>query len=130
MVANVSTPLAGKFNIIGRIIGANFNITTDQAIAMIASRYVIRRIVVQNASVSMSTAQGGFYTAAAKGGTAIVAATQAYSVLTAAAKFIDLTLAAILGTDVRTEGTLYFSLTTGQGVAATADIDIIGEVVP
>jgi hypothetical protein len=73
---------------------------------------------------------GGFYTAASEGGTIIVANTQIYVLLTAAAKFLDVTLAAILGTDVRTETTLYFSLTTGQGSAATADIYIFGDPLP
>jgi hypothetical protein len=76
----------------------------------------------------MARTAGGVYTAAAKGGTAIVAAAQLYVALTAAAKFLDLTLAAILGTDVRTESLLYLSLTTGQGVAATADIYIYGDI--
>ena len=115
-------------SILGRLIGANMNSTGDQPIAINAAKYVIRRIVVVNASANLTLAVGGFYTAASKGGTAIVANTQIYTALTAAAKFLDVTLAAILGTDVRTEGTLYFSLTTAQGSAATADIFIIGDI--
>lgn len=123
--------LQGEFGaLLGVLKGADMNTTGDQAIPIAASKCVIRRIVVANASISLTTAAGGFYTAAAKGGTAIVANTQVYSALTAASKFIDLTLAAILGTDVRTEGTLYLSLTTAQGAAATADVYIYGDVLP
>ena len=121
---------APKDIILGRLIGANMNSTGDQLIAINAAKYVIRRIVVVNASANLTLAAGGFYTAASKGGTTIVAATQLYAALTAAAKFLDVTLAAILGTDVRTEGILYLSLTTGQGAAATADVYVIGDVLP
>jgi hypothetical protein len=114
--------------LLGTAIGVNMNTTGDQAIAVPYSRYVVRRIVVGNASVSLTLAAGGVYTAAAKGGTAIVSAAQLYSFLTAVAKFLDLTLAAILGTDVRTESILYLSLTTAQGAAATADIYVYGDI--
>jgi hypothetical protein len=118
----------GSGILLGSFIGANMNTTGDQAIAVPYARYVVRRIVVGNASISLTTAVGGLYTAASKGGTIIVAATQGYTFLTAASKFLDLTLAAILGTDVRTESTLYFSLTTAQGAAATADICVYGDI--
>lgn len=108
-------------------LGANMNITTDQAIVMPAGRWVVRKIVVDNASISLTTAAGGIYTAASKGGTAIVAAAQVYSALTASDKFLDLTLAAAMATDILTATTIYFSLTTAQGAAATADIFIIGD---
>lgn len=112
---------------LGLLTGANFNTTADQPITINAAKYIIRKIVTTNASTSLTTAVGGFYAAPAKT-TVIVAATQLYSALTAATKFIDLTLGALLGTDVRTETTLYFALTTGQGGAATADIYIVGDV--
>jgi len=115
--------------LLGSLTGADFNVTTDQAITIsFATNYIIRKIIVTNASISLTTAQGGFYTATAKGGDTLVAATQAYTALTAAAKYLDATLAAIVTTDRRTEGTLYLSLTTGQGAAATADVYIFGDV--
>jgi hypothetical protein len=116
--------------LLGCLKSANFNVTIDQSIAISAARYIVRDIVVTNSSVSLTTAAGGIYTAASKGGTAIVAAIQTYAALTAAAKFLSLTLAAVLGTDVRTEATLYLSLTTGQGAAATADVYLLGDVLP
>ena len=80
--------------LLGKLIGANMNSTADQQITMFSnpSKFILRRIVVTNASVSLTTAAGGVYTAASKGGTAVVAAAQAYSSLTASTLFLDLTL--------------------------------------
>lgn len=121
------------YRIIGSLIGANMNVTTDNIIpiATQADLYVIERIVVTNASISLTTAAGGVYTAAAKGGTAIVAAGQVYSALTAATKFVALTLQNSALTDVfdaATQANLYLSLTTGQGAAATADVYVYGRL--
>lgn len=118
-----------RYGLLGSLIGANFNSTADQAITIQTgvSRYIIRRIIVDNASVSMATAVGGIYSNAGKAGVIIVAAGQTYTTLTTSGKFKDLTLEAIIGTDVVVATTIYFSLTTPQGVAATANIWIFGE---
>lgn len=134
----ITTPAAGQIvinptppgQLLGQRLAADFNVTTDQAIGINAAKYVVRRIVVVNPSTSLTLAVGGFYTGASKTGTTIVAATQIYTALTAGAKWLDLTLAAILGTDVLTAGTLYLSLTTAQGAAATADVYILGDTLP
>lgn len=112
--------------VLGVLKSANMNSTADQAILINSSNYIIRKIIVTNPSTSLTTAVGGFYAATGKT-TAIVANTQIYTALTGSTKFLDCTLAAILGTDRRTETTLYLSLTTPQGGAATADIYIIGD---
>ena len=112
--------------VLGKLIGANFNVTTDQAIAINSTRYIVERVMVCAPSISLTTAAGGFYTAASKGGTAIVAAAQAYSALTGATKWLDCTLTAGPASDIYTGSTLYLSLTTAQGAAATADVYIIG----
>lgn len=101
----------------------NMNSTADQAIILPSANWIPTAIVVTNASVSLTTAAGGIYTAAAKGGTALVTAGQVYSALTANTKQVALTLA---NTDRQTVGTIYLSLTTPQGGAATADIYIYG----
>ncbi len=106
---------------IGSLIGANFNITSDQSITIMTG-YRVTGIMVKNASVSMTTAAGGFYSAGSKGGTAIVAATQVYTALTSAAVQLQCTIAAVVGG----LSAVVFSLTTGQGAAATADIYIYG----
>lgn len=108
---------------IGRIIGANMNSTADQAITLMAGSWKIEGVYVTTPSVSLTTAAGGFYTAAAKGGTAIVSAGQVYSTLTAATDVLGCTMAA---TPTITNNTMYLSLTTGQGSAATADVFVFG----
>lgn len=113
----------GATRILARLIGANMNVTTDQAFNGLPALYTIDYILITNASISLTTCAGGFYTAAAKGGTAIVAAAQVYSALTTAAKILKATIAV---TDKRTEATLYLNLTTAQGAAATADVYIVG----
>ena len=124
-----STGLAGA--LIGRLIGANMNTTADQAFSMTQYAQLnpsrISKITATNASVSLTTAVGGIYPAAAKGGTAAVANSQVYSALTTAAIALDLTLAA--GTVVYSKGgQLYLSLTSPQGAAATADLYVWGDV--
>jgi len=113
---------------LGRLIGANMNSTADQAIPIsipTGAKYTVTKILVTNTSASLTLAAGGFYTAASKGGTAIVAAAQVYSALTAAGKLLAATIAV---TDTQTVATLYLSLTTAQGGAATADIYVFGDV--
>lgn len=115
----------------GQLLGANFNSTSDQAIpiSVPSVNYMLDSITIDNASVSLDTAAGGFYTAASKGGAAVVANTQAYSTLTAAAanaagSAMTATLATAGSTALFNLPTLYFSLTTGQGAAATANIRV------
>jgi len=115
----------------GSLLGANFNATSDQAIPISfpSAYYMLDAIAVDNASLSLDTAAGGFYTAASKGGVALVANSQAYSTLTAAAA--NASGSAMLAT-IASAGqnnqlnlrTIYFSLTTPQGAAATADIRV------
>ena len=108
---------------------ASFNLTTDQILTpTFNGKFRVKRIVVINTSLSgMSTAAGGFYTAASKGGSAIVPAGQAYTGLTNALTALELTLA--LPNLAFVAGTpLYFSLTTAQGATAIADIYVYGDV--
>lgn len=108
-------------------LSANMNTTADQPFAPVGAttgRYVITQIRARNASVSLTTAAGGVYTAASKGGSAIVAAAQAYSALSSGALGLDLTVAAAgLG---ELSVTPILSLTTAQGAAATLDLLVIG----
>jgi hypothetical protein len=115
--------------VVGKLTGANLNVTTDQPITILgATKYRIRSIIVTNASTSLgaSIAAGGVYTAATKGGTAIVAAGQVYTSLTGSTITLDATIA--VGNVARTEGTLYFSLTVAHGSAATADVYVVADV--
>lgn len=122
----------------GSLLGANMNVTTDQAIpiSVPSGLYMFDSILVTNPSVSLTTAAGGLYTAASKGGVAVVASGQAYSGLTTKAanttgNALLLTIATA-GNTTAFDGylysdriqTLYLSLTTPQGAAATADFRV------
>ncbi len=111
--------------LLGKLTGANFNSLVDQAIRIYAGNYIIREIVVTNASVSLTTAIGGIYGASAKA-SPIVAAEQVYSALTGASKYLELTL--VPSGDVRTVQNIYLSLSTIQGQAATADVYVFGDI--
>jgi len=120
----------GNDQLLGKLIGANMNATTDQAIPITrigTQKYLITKIFVTNASTSLTAADGGIYTATSKGGTAIVAAAQVYTALTAATVGLDLTLAV---NNTYVLDNLYLSLTGAQGGAATADIYVFGIVLP
>lgn len=89
----------------------------------VPSRYIVRRCIARRVSGAFGVAcLGGLYTAASKGGSAIVAATQTYAALTGAGLVVDTTLAAIALTTVVTANPLYFALTTGNTGALVADI--------
>jgi hypothetical protein len=119
--------LLGGGVVLGALLGADMNVTTDQSITIRSAKYIVRRVVCYDASVSLTTAAGGIYTLAAKAGVALVPAAQVYAGLTAAAKWLDLALDASAGTDYLTATTLFLSLTTAQGGAATADFLVIGD---
>lgn len=115
--------------LIGVLRGADMNSTTDQPIVCSPIRYIIRRVIVTNASVNLTTAVGGIYTSPTKTGVPIVPAGQVYTSLTSPSKFIDTSLHALTSTDTFTNPGVYLSLTTPQGAAATADIYIYGDAV-
>ncbi len=136
VLGDAGSTLAGE-KVLATIRGANFNTANDQpfVIPQNITAFMITRIVITNASTSLTTAAGGIYSQAAKGGTAIVASGQGYSALTAATSLMQATLAAF-GSGTRfssanlglLNGLLVFwlSLTTPQGGAAQADIYVIG----
>lgn len=116
--------LPNPYRLLGKIISANMNSTSDQLIAIGSSRYFVDKVVVTNASASLTLAVGGLYTEASKGGTQVIANTQVFSALTASTKII--LLPSLITGDVLTTSQLYLSLTTAQGSAATADVYIYG----
>ena len=114
---------------LGYLLGANMNSTVDQVISLSInplSHFRVSKITVTNASISLTTAAGGVYDAASKGGNALVANSQVYTALSAATKALDLTLALNLREPAGT--ILYLSLTTAQGAAATADVYVFGDI--
>lgn len=131
--AAVWVPLVSSGMLLGRLIGANMNVTTDQPFVMTnwsaLNKCRITKVTCKNASVSLTTAAGGIYSAASKGGTALVASGQVYSSLTAATLALDLTIASTPGLTVQAAGYApILSLTTGQGTAATADFYLFGDI--
>lgn len=124
--------LQPSYSFLGRLLQANFNLTSDQQISLLflpaSARFRVTKITVENTTVNgMSTAVGGIYPATGKTGTALVAASQAYTGLTNANTALDLTLAT--PNAIQPAGTpLYFSLTTPQGAAALADVNVYGDV--
>lgn len=123
--------------ILAKLLSADFNSIVDQPLQIPkhVTAFQITGILITNASLSLTTAVGGFYPTTVKGGTPIVAATQVYSSLTTAAKLLAATLAAATSTTRYSSAnvdvisgflTIYLSLTTAQGLAATADIYLLG----
>jgi len=133
MALQVAAQMPGVDMCLFKLIGANMNVTTDQPLVPLFGlgatplTFVISRILVTNASASLTTAAGGVYNAVSKpGGGILVAAAQAYSALTGATLGLELTRTALaLGQQSTVP---VFSLTTAQGSAATADIYLFGMV--
>jgi len=123
--------IPGTQSLIGILKSVNFNITTDQAIPITLvggyTNYRIDDIVMINASTALTTAVGGIYPSPSKGGSPYVAAAQTYTtVLSGATAFLSLTKTNVGGLATHNDPILYFSLTTAQGAAATADIYVFG----
>jgi len=122
---------AGVARVLWYLTGANFNdnsnsqqLTKNGTFTnwMLGQNGSVR---VVNPSAAASSAVGGIYTATAKGGTAIVANSQAWSSLTGTGVGQAVTGTAD-GIGLRSDGALYFHLDTAHGSAVTADIYIIG----
>jgi hypothetical protein len=109
----------------GRLLSANMNVTTDQAIPIVSpSRYYrIFQLVAINPSTSLTTAQGSLYLGAGKS-VIINATTSAYSAATNATidTLNNMAVVSIQNNVLTDNTTIYLSLTTAQGAAATCDI--------
>jgi hypothetical protein len=115
-----------RYGLLGAASTVNMNSgASDNAITIESARYRIDKVVVENASINLTTATAGMFTAAGGGGTTL-AADQVLTALNASTKFLDLTLGGGYNTDVFTAATLYFRVGTAQGAAATANVWIFG----
>ena len=119
--------------VLATLLNANFNDTGDQPILLPTTlqAFQLTGILVTNASLSLTTAAGGFYPAASKGGTPLVANTQVYSALTTSLLLMNPTLTSYAQTNrfSRTQladWAIYFALTIAQGADCTADIYLLG----
>ena len=122
-----SAPVLGSLTQLFVLNGANMNTAADQAFTQMFQfgKYVVSFVVVANASLSLTAAAGGVYTAASKGGTAIIPASQVYAGLKTGADAINPQMA-VAGQQLLSQSGVYLSLTTPQGAAATADLFIMG----
>lgn len=115
-----------RSGLLGSLTAVDLNVaTSDNAVTMSASRYVLEKVTVENASVNLTTATLGVFTAAGGAGTSL-AADQSLAACTASTKFHDLTLDATPGTDVITAGTVYVRVGSAQGTPATANVSLWG----
>lgn len=124
-----------------RVLGSgrsySFNTTNDQPIAIPqrVTAFSLSGILLTNASISLTTAVGGFYPQPAKAGVPIVPAIQTYTMLTNNSLLLWATLSSF-GQNTRFSASnlsaiagylnIWFSLTTAQGAAATGDIYLVG----
>lgn len=130
-IANGGTGSATAFTYAQQLLfvlrSANMQLTTDQQFTKVfaGTNYVTTNVVAARKTGAASVAcLGGVYTAASKGGDALVAATQAWVTL-AAGITVNASLAAIAGTAIES-ATPYLALTTGSTAACTADVFIYG----
>jgi transposase-like protein len=103
--------------------GVNANATGDTVLPIINSTsYSVKNVVFTNASISLTTAAAGLFTAPAAGGTGIVA-NAALSGLSSSTVVSERTVAS---TAAQTAQKLYVNVGTAQGAAATFDVYVYG----
>lgn len=127
-ISSVSAANSQQLLFVGR--GLNFQLTSDQALTKVftGTNYIVTAIAgVRKTGGATVVCAGGIYTAAAKAGTAVVAAAQSWIALTGALGSINATLAAL--TAALSADPLYVSLTTGSTAAVTGDVFVFGVVV-
>lgn len=125
-ILNAGGGIGAQVRVLWYKTGVDMNVTTDQALTKNGTftNYMVTQIQFVNPSTSLTTAVGGIYSAAAKGGDALVANTQVYTSATNATSTQTLTRTAQCG--LRSDAALYLSLTTPQGAAATGDLYLFG----
>lgn len=126
-----SAKYLGRYGVLGTLsVDLNGTAPADQTFTVSSNRYIIRKVITENASTSLgaSAAKWGLYTGAGATGSAIVTNPNGELIaLTASTKWDDVTLAATPGTDIISATTLYFYLTTAHGSAATMILWVFGE---
>lgn len=124
VTSNVAQFPQNGFRLLAVAKGVNVNATGDQAALQIitANPYSVFQVVMTNASISLTTALAGVFTAVGAGGTAIVA-NAALATLTGPTIVFQRTVAT---TATQTVQTLYVNVGTAQGAAATMDVYVYG----
>jgi hypothetical protein len=103
--------------------GVNVNATGDQAVLPIinASNYSVSNVVFTNASVSLSSAAAGLFTAPSASGA--IVSNAALSALTGSTVVSQRTVAS---TATQSAQNLYLNVGTAQGATATMDVYVYG----
>jgi hypothetical protein len=124
-VANHPSNLASNqaIRLLASFQGVNVNATGDTVLPVInTNSYGVSNVIFTNASVSLTTAAAGLFTAPSAGGTGIVA-NAALSAMTASTVVSQRTVAS---TALQTGQNLYLNVGTAQGAAATMDVYVYG----
>jgi hypothetical protein len=109
---------------------ADMTLTTDQVFTKVGSfsKYVVTNVVASYKTGAFGVAcAGGIYSAATKGGDAILAAVQSWATLTGAGTVATAVLANLIAKFET--ATPILNLTTGNTGALTCDIFIYGAIV-
>ena len=118
---NVTTNQA--LRLLGVVQGVNLNATGDTVIPVInATTYSVANVILVNASVSLTSAFGGLFSAAGGGGTAIVA----NAALSGATGPTVVSQRTVASTATLTGPYMYWNVGTAQGAAATGDVYVYG----
>jgi len=124
-VANHPSNLASNqaIRLLASFQGVNVNATGDTVLPVNnTNSYGVSNVIFTNASVSLTTAAAGLFTAPSAGGTGIVA-NAALSAMTASTVVSQRTVAS---TALQTGQNLYVNVGTAQGAAATMDVYVYG----
>ena len=101
----------------------NVNALGDTVLQIInTTRYSVSNVIVTNASISLSTAEAGLFTAPSAGGTAIVA----NAALSACSSASVVSQRSVASTAAQAGQKLYFNVAVAQGAAATCDVFVYG----
>lgn len=118
---NVATNQA--IRLLGFAQGVNLNATGDTVIPVInATTYSVSNVILVNASVSLTTAAAGLFSAAGAGGTAIVS----NAALSGATGPTIVSQRTVASTATLTGPNMYWNVGTAQGAAATGDVYVYG----
>lgn len=116
-----AAPQAGTMAPLFRLSNANMNSTGDQIFTPLWSftKYAIRECYAAEPTVSLSNVVGGIYSAPAKGGTALVAASQSWGALKSTDSGATVPITTGANGKILTGTSIYLSLTTPKGSAAS-----------
>lgn len=125
VTSNSVTVAQNNFRLLAVAKGINANATGDQAVMQIiaANPFSVFQVVMTNASISLTTALAGVFTAPSAGGTAIVA-NAALATMTGPTIVFQRTVASTAAQSNVLN--LYVNVGTAQGAAATFDCLVYG----